>query len=244
MKISEKLPRSVLRKMSVLSRHLHSESYTIRCALVETIGNLIAHHLVAEETDSARRQVDSLLDILEERFRDVNSYVRAKVLQVFGFLCELKAIFLRRRYELLELVLDRVNDKSSHVRRKAIQNLIVFVRTHPFSKDGGELRRSFFCKRLDELSATLKTFSSPPGDILNSSVTRDVDFQLEGTPSRLVRVKTRRLDEEFARPPDDPEAVASATDAEAVPTLEGPEQTSLVVSAHGGLGCTSTGRTR
>lgn len=188
-KISEKLPKLVLRKLSILIRHLQSDSYTIRCALIEAIGNLISHHLMSEDTDSAKRQMDSLFDVLEERFRDVNSYVRVKVLQVFGYLCELKAVFLTRRYDLLELILDRLNDKSSHVRRKAIQNLIVFIRTHPFSKDGGELKHSFFVKKLEELTDKLKKFP------LLASKDRESNLNLDHRPMEPIRHQDKSTQE-------------------------------------------------
>ena len=215
--MSEKMPKSVLKKMSMLARHLQSDSYTIRCALVETIGNLIAHHLMFEETDSARRQMDGLLDILEERFRDVSSYVRAKVLQVVGYLCELKAILLRRRFDLLELILDRIRDKSSHVRRKAIQNLIVFIRTHPFSKDGGELKLSFFQKRLEELAENLKSFSRPPTELLESDDVSDT----HGSGRRSRRIKMSE-DSEEEENKSSTKGVALETTTQESPILEDP----------------------
>jgi hypothetical protein len=174
--LSEKLPKSVFRRISVLIRHLQSEPHTIRCALIEAIGNIIAHHLMFEEGDSAKKQMDHFFDILEERFRDINSYVRAKVLQVCGYLCELKAMPLRRRSDIVELVLGRLRDKSSYVRKKAIQNLIMFIRTHPFSKDGGELKHSFFCKRLEELTQKLKMFSTLPTSFMASNSIADTTY--------------------------------------------------------------------
>lgn len=46
---------------------------------------------------------------------------------------------------------ERVMDKSSNVRRKAIQLLGDFLKTHPFGVDGGELNLEFFNIRLTEI---------------------------------------------------------------------------------------------
>ncbi len=46
-------------------------------------------------------------------------------------------------------------DKSSNVRRKAIQLMGDFLRTHPFAVDGGELNLAFFQSRLADISRLL-----------------------------------------------------------------------------------------
>lgn len=56
----------------------------MRCGLIEVIGNLIND--LAQQEDNApnnMHQVGGFFDILDERFLDVNSYCRSKVLQVY-----------------------------------------------------------------------------------------------------------------------------------------------------------------
>ena len=61
----------------------------MRCGLIEVIGNLIVD--LAQQEENARNnihQVNGFFDVLEERFLDVSSYCRSKVLQVYFKLCE------------------------------------------------------------------------------------------------------------------------------------------------------------
>jgi len=50
--------------------------------MVEVIGNLVRHLLTQDGQEVARVQISGFFDILQERLRDVSSYVRSKVLQV------------------------------------------------------------------------------------------------------------------------------------------------------------------
>jgi condensin complex subunit 1 len=61
----------------------------MRCGLIEVIGNLISD--LAQQEDNASNnmlQISVFFDILDERFLDVNSYCRSKVLQVYLKICE------------------------------------------------------------------------------------------------------------------------------------------------------------
>ena len=48
-KISELAPRIVIKQMTMLAKQLDSESYTLRCALIEVCGNMIAHLSIQDE---------------------------------------------------------------------------------------------------------------------------------------------------------------------------------------------------
>ncbi|KAF9400567.1 Condensin complex subunit [Mortierella sp. AD011] len=91
--------------MGLLIEHLDGESYSIRQAIIEVIGNLIAYLSDVEQTDQVKYQTNGLFDILEERFMDTNSYVRSKLLQIAGRLCDLRVKFPKRRQRLAELVI-------------------------------------------------------------------------------------------------------------------------------------------
>ena len=71
------------------------------------------------------------------------------------------SIPINERPKLLQLAADRVMDKSSNVRRKAIQLLGDFLRTHPFCVDGGELNLKFFQGRLDDINRFLNELAPP-----------------------------------------------------------------------------------
>jgi condensin complex subunit 1 len=61
----------------------------MRMAMLEVLGFLIVDFVNSDElNDSQTQQLESYFDLLEERFRDTNSFVRSKLLQVLIRLCE------------------------------------------------------------------------------------------------------------------------------------------------------------
>lgn len=64
----------------------------MRMALIEIVGALIKDIAMDEETqvDAQKKEnrINALFDLLFERTLDLNSYVRAKVLNTFSRLCE------------------------------------------------------------------------------------------------------------------------------------------------------------
>lgn len=110
-KLAELSPRLVLKQIVVLKKHLDSEAYPMRNALLEVIGKLIrelssegsreeaaGRDAAAAEGGSGdrgelgqggekdeemqKRQVEGFWELLLERFRDSNTYVRSKVVAV------------------------------------------------------------------------------------------------------------------------------------------------------------------
>lgn len=59
----------------------------MRMAIVENIGHMIKY-LTTSDDEKRDKKINSLFDLLVERFLDVNSYVRAKVFTVIIKLCE------------------------------------------------------------------------------------------------------------------------------------------------------------
>lgn len=66
-------------------------------------------------------------------------------------------------------------DKSSNVRRKAIQLMGDFLRTHPFAVDGGELNLEFFRSRLADIDRLLNELA--PAE-LTANVTEEADLSM------------------------------------------------------------------
>ncbi|KAJ3299918.1 Condensin complex subunit, partial [Borealophlyctis nickersoniae] len=156
-------PKEVLKQMVHLQVHLDSESYAIRLCMIEVIGNLIHNLLATDNSPSAATSMHAYYDILQERFRDVNSFVRVKLLQVLMKLTEqredtgLTDIPITTRPMLINLTIGRLHDKSSHVRKNAIKLLARFLQTSPFvaiAQDEGKLSLKYFegkKKNLEEL---------------------------------------------------------------------------------------------
>ena len=125
-KLSELAPRQVIKQVMLLAKLLDSESYTLRCAIVEVCGNLIAmlsNEEGQERSENAKGQIDAFFDVLEERFLDINPYCRCRALQVYVKLCDLETKYPKRRQTAAELAARSLEDKSSNVRKNAIKLL-------------------------------------------------------------------------------------------------------------------------
>ncbi|RKF63098.1 Condensin complex subunit 1 [Erysiphe neolycopersici] len=166
-KLSELAPRVVIKQMTLLAKQLDSESYSLRCALIEVCGNLIADLSRQEERgDNYKSQMNAFFEVLEDRFLDVNPYCRCRTIQVYIKLCELDQKFPKRRQRAAELAARSLEDKSSNVRRNAIKLLRTLIKTHPFSiMHGSQLSLREWNARLEAVDAELdvmKASSAPP----------------------------------------------------------------------------------
>ncbi|KIJ36936.1 hypothetical protein M422DRAFT_178703 [Sphaerobolus stellatus SS14] len=142
-RFAELSPRIFLKQISLLLVHLDSESYPMRMALVEIIGMLIKEIAMSEEgeQESREKKINSLFELLTERFLDLSSYVRAKVINTLGKLCDLPVKFPKQRLLITELVISSLEDKASSVRRYAIALLTKLILTHPYGLMHGGLLR-------------------------------------------------------------------------------------------------------
>ncbi|KAJ6009742.1 hypothetical protein N7499_004858 [Penicillium canescens] len=158
-KLSELAPRLIIKQMTLLAKQLDSEAYTLRCAVIEVCGNLIADLSRQEEpSDNYKTQINAFFDVLEERFLDINPYCRCRAIQVFMRICDLEQKFPKRRQSAAQLAARSLEDKSSNVRRNAIKLLSKLVSTHPFSvMHGGQLSYKEWNERLDAVDAELNS---------------------------------------------------------------------------------------
>jgi condensin complex subunit 1 len=164
-KISELLPHLVIKQMTLLASLLDSESYTLRCAMIDVCGNLIAMLSKQDGDDRSenhKTQIRIFFDVLEERFLDTNPYCRCRVIQVYVKLCDLEQKFPKRRQKVAELAAQSLEDKSSNVRRNAIKLLGKLVSTHPFTAlHGGLLATKDWAARLEDCEAQINALKPP-----------------------------------------------------------------------------------
>ena len=81
-------PRELHRHLNTIEQFIDNPNYPLRMAMLEVLSMLIAHLLLADDRDDQGPvQAKSLFALIEERFRDVSSFVRAKALHVCGELC-------------------------------------------------------------------------------------------------------------------------------------------------------------
>ncbi|KAL2890444.1 Condensin complex subunit 1 [Ceratocystis lukuohia] len=165
-RLSELAPRIVIKQVTMLAKQLDSESYTLRCALIEVCGNMIAYLSRLEERgENYKTQLNAFFDVLEERFLDINPYCRCRAIQVYTRLCALEQKFPKRRQRVAELACRSLEDKSSHVRRNAIKLMGTLIKTHPFTvMHGARLSRKEWQERLDKANEELDSLQ-PPSDM-------------------------------------------------------------------------------
>lgn len=133
-KLAELSPRVILKQMSLLLRHLESEAYPMRIAMIEVIGYLIREISISDEGDEEQKnkQIKSFFELLTERYLDLSSWVRGKVLQTIIKLMDLPNKFPKQRHQITELTIRSLEDKTSIVRKYSIQLLCKLIETHPF----------------------------------------------------------------------------------------------------------------
>ncbi|KAJ1727400.1 condensin complex non-SMC subunit Cnd1, partial [Coemansia biformis] len=131
-RLAQLAPKALLRQMGLLIRHLDSEAHIMRSAMVDAIGHLALFLAAQEEqTEITKNQIGEYFDIISQRFQDAHFLVRAKVLQVCQFVCSGPAKFPKRRPRLIDLIVGRLEDKATNVRKHAIRALTVMLETHP-----------------------------------------------------------------------------------------------------------------
>lgn len=163
-KLSELEPRLVIKEMGLLAKFLDSEAYTLRCAVIEVCGNLLADLSKQEEkNETTKIQINAFFDTLEQRFLDTAPFCRVRTMQVFTKICDLEQKFPKRRQNAAELAMQSLQDKSSNVRRNAIKLISKLVSSHPFSlMHGGQLSHKEWTERLEAVEAQLDALKPPP----------------------------------------------------------------------------------
>ncbi|KAF8342559.1 non-SMC mitotic condensation complex subunit 1-domain-containing protein [Cantharellus anzutake] len=147
-RLADLSPRIILKQFALLRVHLDSDAYPMRVALVEVIGVLIreiaqdAEDIPSNGDDAIGRsqegqekkekKINKLFELLLERFCDMSSYVRVKVINTLSKLWELRVKLPIQRAQTTPLVIAALSDKASSVRRYAIALLTTMILTHPY----------------------------------------------------------------------------------------------------------------
>lgn len=201
-RLSELAPRLVIKQVTLMAKQLDSESHTLRSALIEVFGNMLAHLSRSDERgENHKTQMNAFFDVLEERFLDINPYCRCRTIQVYVRLCELDQKFPKRRQKAAELACRSLEDKSSHVRRNAVKLLGTLIRTHPFTAlHGAQLARKDWQERLDRVDAELNALKPPvdaPGlDGDNGNTTVDQGLLDDATQIESPRKQPAEMTDE------------------------------------------------
>lgn len=187
-RLSELSPRLILKEMSCVVQLLDNSNQTLRCAVIESCGNVVVDLILSElelnqndeRTDNKNQHLDSLLDLLHERTLDQNPYVRTKALQALIKVSNLPAKLTARRQLMTVLAVRSLDDKSTLVRRNSIKLMSKLLMTHPFSGvHGTQLSYDFWREKLDEALSNFEQYftkhsSQRPKDADGMEVDEDV----------------------------------------------------------------------
>ncbi|KAH0845504.1 hypothetical protein AYO21_09600 [Fonsecaea monophora] len=200
-KLSELEPRLVIKEMGLLAKFLDSEAHTLRCAVIEVCGNLLADLSRQEEkSETTKIQINAFFDTLEQRFLDTAPFCRVRAMQVLTKICDLEQKFPKRRQNAAELAMQSLQDKSSNVRRNAIKLLRKLVSSHPFSlMHGGQLSQKEWIERLEAVESQLDALKPPPdspGVARTAAGEEQVDQELLDDATQAVEEPKELTEEE------------------------------------------------
>ena len=120
--LAVRAPLMLVANLELLSPHLGSESYALRCGAVSAHGQLLINVSTLRTTNpEVAQSVGQLLKVPLQRLCDTSSFVRCRALQALGLLAESRALPISRFQEVAELGLARLADKNANVRRGALQ---------------------------------------------------------------------------------------------------------------------------
>ncbi|KAK9102822.1 hypothetical protein Sjap_020076 [Stephania japonica] len=180
--LADRAPKLMSTNIGILVPHFGGESYKIRNALVGVFGKLIVKAFKDIEGDVSSKSVrlrskQAMLEILLERCRDASAYTRSRVLQVWGELCEEHAISIGLWNEVAMIAAGRLEDKSSIVRKSALNLLIMMLQHNPF---GPQLRVASFEATLEKYKELLSEQEPSDGSILNEIQSNDNTIDANG----------------------------------------------------------------
>lgn len=136
-------------------------------AIVEIIGCLVREISMAEdeEQESREKKLDKFFDLLIERYLDLSSYVRAKVITTLSKLCDLPVKFPKQRLAITKVTIETLEDKGSSVRRHAVALLTKLILTHPYGlMHGGLLNSDEWDERYQATSKELEALKAQEVD--------------------------------------------------------------------------------
>lgn len=130
--LSSKCPMETLESLPKLVEFLEKDSYLLRNATLDTIGNIIRISLAKSTKLREVHLKNKLFEILLEHIHDTTSFTRSRVLQVWKTLLTNDVIPKELLLPLTKLVIGRLSDKSCHVRRYALLLLTEIVKRNPY----------------------------------------------------------------------------------------------------------------
>lgn len=158
-RLSEVGPRVILKQLSCVSQLLDNSNYTLRCAVIETCGNIVVDLILKEQQDEAEwdekhgsEHIHKLLDLLEARTLDQNPFARSKAFQAMAKVLDKEINLSTRRVQLMRISVRSTDDRSTLVRRNAMKLMSKLIKTHNFSQFEGKLDLDDWMERLTSVA--------------------------------------------------------------------------------------------
>lgn len=128
-------PKEMVPHLSNLSEDLlNADSYMLRNSLLQMMGEAVVSQLTGEDLEDEMKEIrDEFLDDLFNHIHDVAAHVRAKVLQIWNSMKGADAVPLSRLHDVLVRAVERLEDKSSLVRKAAVALIRSFLDYNPFA---------------------------------------------------------------------------------------------------------------
>ncbi|XP_036333555.1 condensin complex subunit 1 isoform X1 [Rhagoletis pomonella] len=161
MELATIAPKLMIPHLSTLCDELlNCESHTLRNCILQIMGDAIVGELTSEELSEELKEArNEFLENLLAHINDVSAHVRAKVLQIWNNMKEENAVPLSFQLKVLCEAVDRLEDKTSSVRKHAVQLIKSFLERNPFAAKLTleELikKHSEECEKMEKLSEVL-----------------------------------------------------------------------------------------
>ncbi|XP_053963844.1 condensin complex subunit 1 [Anastrepha ludens] len=135
MELATIAPKLMIPHLSTLADELlNCESHTLRNCILQIMGDAIVGELTSEELSEELKEArNEFLENLLAHINDVSAHVRAKVLQIWNNMKEENAVPLSFQLKVLCEAVERLEDKTSSVRKQAVQLIKSFLERNPFA---------------------------------------------------------------------------------------------------------------
>lgn len=119
---------------SLCDELLNCESYVVRNCILQVMGDAILSEFTSEDlSEEMKNTRNEFLENLLMHINDISAHVRCKVLQIWNHLKMEQAVPLTYHLNVLSSAIERLEDKTSTVRKHAVQLIKSFLERNLFS---------------------------------------------------------------------------------------------------------------